>query len=133
MTSINLKQDYIGAVASALCLLHCIATPFLFVAKACSAACCIDSPLWWQIIDYVFIIISFQAIYTVTKSSTNRIVNIAFWMSWILLFFMIINHTTQVIYIRPELIYVPAIFIIALHIYNYKFCRCEGNQCCISE
>ena len=43
MTSINLKQDYIGAVASALCLLHCIATPFLFVAKACSAACCIDS------------------------------------------------------------------------------------------
>ena len=37
-----------------LCLVHCIATPFIFITQACTASCCAESPIWWQSIDYVF-------------------------------------------------------------------------------
>jgi hypothetical protein len=33
----NVKsQDTIGAAASFLCMIHCVATPFIFIAQACS-------------------------------------------------------------------------------------------------
>jgi|GEM_PF-3179353 len=49
-----LNADFIGAMSSGLCLMHCLATPFLFIAKACTATCCADTPSWWQLIDYLF-------------------------------------------------------------------------------
>ncbi len=32
------ESDIVGAVASGLCALHCIATPFLFIAQSCSTS-----------------------------------------------------------------------------------------------
>ena len=52
--------DNIGIIASSLCMIHCIGTPFLFIAKACSVSCCSDVPIWWQLIDYFFLIKSKQ-------------------------------------------------------------------------
>ena len=51
----NLSPDFIGALASSLCLVHCLLTPVLFIVKACtsSASCCAGAPVWWQVIDYV--------------------------------------------------------------------------------
>ena len=54
-----LKSDAIGAIASGLCILHCLATPIFFIASACSLSCCNNTPLWWQWMDYVFLGISF--------------------------------------------------------------------------
>ena len=52
------KSDVIGAFASGLCMMHCIATPFFFIASACSATCCNTSPIWWQRLDYIFLFVS---------------------------------------------------------------------------
>ena len=49
------KSDALGAIASGLCILHCLATPFFFIASACSLSCCNNAPLWWQWMDYVFL------------------------------------------------------------------------------
>ncbi|MFK7796305.1 MAG: MerC domain-containing protein [Aureispira sp.] len=48
------KSDFFGAAASTLCLIHCLITPFIFVAQTCSRTCCSDAPIWWRMIDVVF-------------------------------------------------------------------------------
>ena len=44
---LELHYDKIGIISSSLCMIHCLGTPFIFVAKACSATCCSDAPTWW--------------------------------------------------------------------------------------
>ena len=46
MNSSMQKPDSIGVLSSALCMIHCIATPFFFVATACTATCCSAAPLY---------------------------------------------------------------------------------------
>jgi len=61
--TIKIHSDIIGIWSSGLCLIHCLATPFLFIAKSCSHTCCAASPTWWGTIDFIFLVISFIAIY----------------------------------------------------------------------
>ena len=67
------KSDTIGVLSSGLCMIHCLATPFFFVATACSATCCSGAPLWWQWLDYFFLIISFIAVRHSTVSTNSKI------------------------------------------------------------
>ena len=48
------NSDSIGALASTLCLVHCLATPFIFVVQSCAASCCASAPAWWICFDYFF-------------------------------------------------------------------------------
>ena len=57
----SLKLDYIGASASFLCFLHCLTTP-LFLVASCTNVCCSGTPIWWQSVDYIFIVVSFIVI-----------------------------------------------------------------------
>ena len=121
MKGITINTDSIGIFAGALCMIHCIATPFIFIVKACSATCCADAPLWWTIIDYVFIVISFIAIYFSTKNSRVKWIKFALWISWGLLLITILNHSLLILNLNKYFIYLPASSIILLHIYNQVF------------
>jgi hypothetical protein len=133
MTKIQkvITPDLFGALASSLCLVHCAATPFLFIAKACSSTCCADSPIWWQAIDYLFIVVSFVAIYFATKKSTKTWIQTAFWGSWILLLFTLLAETFELGLFSKSFIYVPAFAIVGLHFYNLKYCQCSEEECCL--
>ena len=126
------KADSIGIVASGLCLIHCIATPFLFIAKACTASCCASAsvPSWWKLIDYLFLVISFLAIYYATKKLTKKWVQLALWGAWIILLFTVLNETLGFISIPESFIYFPALSIVILHFYNHKYCTCKDDNCC---
>lgn len=124
-----LNPDYIGALSSCLCLIHCLATPFLFIAKACSATCCSDTPQWWQLIDYLFLIISFFAIYYAVKKSSKKSLNYGLWISWGVLCCVIINETLGFILLPEWVIYIPAFSIILLHLYNHRYCQCANDKC----
>ena len=87
----KISPDTVGAFASGLCMIHCLATPIFFIASACSSSCCNASPLWWQWVDYVFLGISFIAIRTASKSSTKQWVIQGLWINWSTLFFLIVN------------------------------------------
>ena len=91
--NINFSYDSLGIIASSLCMIHCIGTPFLFLAKACSTTCCADAPLWWKAIDYAFLIVSFFAIYFIAKKSSNNTLNFIFWFFWGLLAITLFNET----------------------------------------
>jgi len=131
MKLISLSPDAVGIAASTLCLIHCIATPFIFLAKACSTTCCADAPVWWQFIDYMFIVISFMAIYFATKKSRKNWMKIALWGAWIVLLFSILNETFKANLLFAEFIYFPAISIVILHFYNQKYCLGIGDNCCV--
>ena len=68
---LKINSDLIGASASTLCTIHCLATPFLFLASTCSKSCCSGAPSWWLWLDYGFLIISFFAVYSSTKSTAK--------------------------------------------------------------
>jgi len=122
--------DSIGIIASTLCTIHCIVTPFIFIAKACTATCCSEAPSWWLMIDYLFLIISFIAIFFITKNLTIKWLKNTFWISWIVLLITIVNHSINIIYLPKNFIYIPSILIIILHFYNLQFCKCQNETCC---
>ncbi|CAM1341316.1 MerC domain-containing protein [Tenacibaculum amylolyticum] len=126
------KSDLAGILASSLCLVHCIFTPFLFVAQT-QMACCEAVPGWWGSIDYLFLAISFFAIYKSTKTTTKNWVKISFWLSWTALSIIIVNEHFGWFHLVEESIYVPALALIFLHFYNIKYCQCSGEKCCSSN
>ena len=131
--SILYKPDTIGSLASTLCLLHCIATPFIFITQACTMSCCADTPIWWQSIDYIFIVISFFAIYRSTQTSTNKIIKSLLWITWLIFFALILNKSLDLIYINKNFAYCAGISLAFLHLYNLRYCQCKSDDCCTSN
>ena len=127
--TLNIKSDTIGAFASGLCMVHCLATPFFFIASACSASCCSNTPLWWQWMDYIFLGISFLAIQQASKSSTKYWVVQGLWFSWLTLFFLILNIKLELLYLPPNFKFFPAFMLVFLHVYNMRYCQCEKDCC----
>ena len=126
---LELQYDKIGIISSTLCMIHCIGTPFIFIAKSCSATCCSDAPTWWLMIDYLFLIIAFFAIFHTTNSSTSQWLKILFWTTWTILLFSIADHTFSYYIFPKNFSYFPGICIVALHFYNLKINKCENKDC----
>ncbi|MDB2417976.1 MerC domain-containing protein [Flavobacteriaceae bacterium] len=120
MILVNQKPDNVGAIASTLCLLHCISTPLIFIAQAGSLSCCSTPPTWWKLIDILFVIISFFAIYNSTLTSSSKLMKASLWFFWFLLFFIILNEKIAWLPINENFIYFPALALTVLHLYNKK-------------
>lgn len=135
MITLTKKSDSIGAIASSLCLIHCLATPLLFIAQSCSAVCCSSEtvPGWWQWLDYAFLAISFFAIFWSTKTTSKDWMKIALWVSWAALLLVIVNEKTEWFPMKEFFIYIPALSLVALHLYNRKFCQCSEEECCVDQ
>lgn len=129
----NQKSDNIGAIASTLCLIHCIATPLIFIAQSCSLTCCSGSPVWWSSIDYFFLVISFFSVHSSTQKTTKTWMKPALWVSFLLLFIVVINEKISLFYMNDNLLYIPALSLITLHLFNRKYCKCDSNKCCVNE
>ncbi|ALJ05968.1 hypothetical protein APS56_12865 [Pseudalgibacter alginicilyticus] len=133
MIFINRKADSIGVISSALCLIHCVATPFIFIAQTGLLTCCSATPSWWGLIDYFFLGISFLAVYHTTNTTVSKWVKPALWLSWGLLFLVIINEKTTWFSFGENIIYIPTISLIVLHLYNRKYCKCDIDKCCVHK
>jgi len=128
LTQRILKSDIIGASASGFCIIHCATTPILFLANLSVFACCEKIPLWWQLLNYLFLTISFIAVISAVKKSTKAWIGIAFIVSWTFLFLAILIETFEILTIPEVLSYIPAFCLIALHLYNQNYCACD--DCC---
>ncbi len=126
----NFSADNVGMASSSICLVHCIATPFVFIAQACTVSCCAESPMWWKAIDFLFLIVSFVAVYFAAKNSSKRWVKIAFYLLFISLGFFIINEHAGNMQLSRLLLYIPAFLLFSLHLYNKKYCKC-ADDCCV--
>jgi len=133
MKLILYKSDNIGILASTLCMVHCFATPFLFIAQTCSLTCCEIAPVWWQKIDYAFLAISFFAVYHSTQTTSNNLIKPALWISWLALSTIVLNETLKLIDLLEVFKYVVAFVLIGLHLYNKKYCQCKNDKCCTNH
>ena len=124
------KPDAIGAIVSTLCVVHCLLTPLLFVAQSYTATHSHEAPFWWKNLDYLFILISIIAVYESTKKSTNKLIKAGLWMSWIILFLLILNEKLVWIELDEIITYCVALTLSMLHIYNLNYCQCKTENCC---
>ena len=124
------KPDTIGALASSLCVVHCLMTPILFAVQGYSAIHSETAPLWWKNLDFFFITISVIAVYKSTKNSTNTLIKSALWMSWLILFFLILNEKLGWIPLAEFFTYSAAFTLAILHIFNLNYCQCKSENCC---
>ena len=124
------KSDTIGALSSGLCMIHCLATPFFFVAATCSANCCSTAPLWWQWIDYFFLFVSFIAVRNSTIVSNSKLVKLGLWLSWVALVIFVLNIKFLWFDISTNTKFIPAFSLIGLHLYNLKYCQYKTKKCC---
>lgn len=123
------NSDRLGAISSTICAIHCMATPFLFIAKSCSTTCCSQTPSWWKAVDVLFLVISFIAIYFSAKNSSNSYIKTGLYVSWFFLALIIANDYTNT-WLPPKwLVYIPSFSLVALHIYNKKYNQCKV-ECC---
>lgn len=131
------RSDLIGAWASGLCLIHCVATPLIFVAQASAVASHHDhhhhhdAPLWWAAFDIVFILISLVAVYYSAKNTTKNWIKYALFASWGALTFIILNEKLELVHLAEAWVYGPALGLILVHLYNRKYCNCAEEECCL--
>lgn len=124
------KPDIVGAFSSALCLLHCIATPLIFILQPVSVSSEASLPLWWKGLDFLFLIISFFAVYFSSKKTSKQWVSYALWSCWFILTIGLLNEKLALFSLPEIVVFIPAIGLIVLHFYNKKYCRCQGETCC---
>jgi len=130
----TIKSDMLGAVASGLCVIHCIATPFLFVVQSCSInKCCDSSPAWWSSIDYLFIGITFFAVFYSSRNTSKRWMKYALYGAWMALSFFMLNEKIGLLHLSAWWKYISAIAMISVHLYNLKYCQCSEGACCIAS
>ena len=117
------KSDLIGSSASFLCLIHCIATPFLFVAQAEISGHAEAHPMWWGLLDIVFLVISYFAVWWSGQTTTKSSIRYALWISWVVLTIIVLNEKLSIVELPETAIYLPAVSLIVLHLYNRKYCN----------
>jgi hypothetical protein len=127
------SSDIVGVFSTSLCAVHCVATPILFIAQANSSFCCDIVPLWWQAINYIFLAISFFAVYRSSQNTTSKLIYYLLWLAWTSLFVLIINEEFGVFTLSESFTYFSAFSLAILHLYNLKYCTCEDDECCIHK
>ena len=125
------RSDIFGAFASTMCFIHCLVTPFLFVTYSNTAIIEEMQPWWWGILDIVFLVISFFAVYWTTFNTSKRRIKFAFWILWMLLAMIILNEKLEIVHIEEVFIYLTTLGLVFLHFYNRRYCQCEDDKCCL--
>lgn len=133
ITKLSYYPNVLGSFASGLCLVHCVATPFLFAAHTGHVHGHHSHPFWWGIIDLLFMAISFLAVFLSVRNTSKYWMKFMLWISWALLALIIVNEKLELVLLAEVLIYIPSIALIVLHLYNRKYCQCENEDCCIEK
>ena len=123
------NSDTLGIVASGLCLVHCLLTPFIFIAHTGSIMFQETHPVWWKTLDIIFLGLSFIAIRKSSKTTSKPKMKYAFWISWTLLFIIVINEKLSILPIPEATIYLVSSLLVGLHFYNQKYCQCQQDCC----
>ena len=122
------NSDTIGIFTSLICSIHCFATPILFVAQSGLLSSNIQ-PLWWESINYIFIALSFIAVYYSAKNTSENIMKPILWVCWLFFVSVILNEMIELTRIPELFSYVSAFSLAFVHVYNLKYCQCQ-EECC---
>ncbi|MCG8387169.1 MAG: MerC domain-containing protein [Cytophagales bacterium] len=128
ITILDKKSDELGMLSSTLCMLHCMATPFLLLAVPSSQVTHHGSQAWWSWLDILFLGISLIAVFMTVQQSTQKWLKVSLVVSWLMLSFFILNERFEGIEFSFDMVYFPAFALVVLHLVNKRQCRCENDQ-----
>tara|TARA_B000000557_G_scaffold102956_1_gene83508 strand:- start:535 stop:930 length:396 start_codon:yes stop_codon:yes gene_type:complete len=123
------NSDTIGIFTSLICSIHCFATPILFVAQSGFASADIQ-PIWWESINYLFIVFSFIAVYYSVRNTSKKIMKPILWICWLFFTTIILNEIIGIVEISELFSYLSAFSLAFAHTYNLRYCQCEDGECC---
>jgi hypothetical protein len=89
--------DKLGIASAVVCTIHCLLVPLLFLVKYwLSASGNADHlgltsihhgdrllPSWWETLDYVFLVVSFVAVYHAASHAAGKWIKISLWLFWL--------------------------------------------------
>ncbi len=119
-----LNNDIYGIIVCVLCLLHCIATPLLFISVAASKNGQVTPPFLWKNLDYLLLAISLFIVYYSAKNTAKSIMKYILGISWLILFLVLTNEKIGILHIPEFVTYVTSLNLAVVHLYNYRYCRC---------
>ena len=128
-----INSDHIGILTGFVCGLHCIATPLFFIYHVELINLNKEEIFSWQSLNYLFILISFLAIYRSAQNSSKSIIKILMFVSWIFLCLTLLNEQFEVFKIEELYTYLAITSLCGLHYYNLKYCRCDDPDCCVQQ
>lgn len=121
--------DYLGIAGSGLCLIHCLAMPTLFFIQNSFAK---DLVKGWNLenvyLDYLFVLLCFFAVFSVTKYGNSWKITTSFWL-FFLLFSISILFEEDFEYLN-FLGYGASLGLITIHIINInhiKKCQIKNS------
>lgn len=128
------RSDTLGAVASTMCMAHCLITPIVFMASSGTVKQAnLSVPGWWINLDFLFLLISFLAIYRSTQTTSKAFMKPALWGNWFFLLLLIINEKMTLLHLPDFITYIAATTLASLHLYNLKYCQCKDENCCFKN
>ena len=89
-------------------------------------------PGWWQALNYVFLLLSFFAVYKTSQNSSNQIVKILLYIFWGILTTLLISEEFELFHLPEFITYSTGLTLAGLHIYNKKYCQCDDEESCVN-
>ena len=118
-------SNLLGAAASGLCALHCAATPLFFAAKPVLESTvehhAHGSP-FWAALDYVFLVLSFLAVWYSAKNTDHQTLKKILWFGWVLFAIGLFSEPFHLPY-GSWLMYAGSIILVVTHLKNFQHCR----------
>ena len=131
MKTFKLNSDYLGIFSGSLCILHCAFTPILFLSQTPLVTLNQEAPVVWKMLNFLFLILSFIAVYRSGKNSNNTYVKRLLLFTLIVLCICILNELFELFHVLEVFSYLAAASLCALHLYNLKYCSCNDESCCV--
>lgn len=128
MKIVSVKSDVLGATSGALCLIHCLATPLLFLYSTSPFYNNSNKPLWWTSLDLIFITFSLIAIIQSIKVTQLKLIKPLLASNWLILFGLIINEKFEYFKIEEIYSYIFSFSLIITHLYNVRHINSTQNK-----
>ena len=120
-TSIK-NPDLIGILASSLCLIHCVITPFLFLSNFLivieTSGGKQEVLHLWKVLEFGFLILSIWAIYRVTRQKKTLWISYAMYTAWMFLALSVLLELADVHFFQDNPKYIAAAVLIIVHLYH---------------
>lgn len=118
-------SDGVGVVASALCTIHCVLTPLLFMAKPMLTDTVHQHTHGhgiWALLDYIFLIISLLAVWYSSEHTENPTLKWVLWVAWVVFAIGLLLEPLGLSF-GKWLMYIGSISLIIAHLKNHYYCQ----------
>ena len=118
-------SDFLGAVASGLCAIHCALTPVFFAARPVLETTMgkhSHGPGFWALLDYLFLVLSLAAVWYSARHTDHTGIKRALWGAWSIFAIGLLSESFH-FHHGIWFMYVGSITLVVTHLYNHRHCK----------